>query len=54
MGSVFSGSGVGGELVIDQQPTFTLVSGDVNGDGLADFAIALQGPVSLTALGFVL
>jgi Ca2+-binding RTX toxin-like protein len=44
-----------GELRIDYSQTgFTMIQGDVNGDGIADFAIQLTGKLTLTATDFIL
>jgi hypothetical protein len=48
-------TGVAGQLRFQQfGNSFTLVSGDTNGDGLADFAIRVDGIVNLVAGDFVL
>jgi Ca2+-binding RTX toxin-like protein len=48
-------TGVAGQLRFQQfGNSFTLVSGDTNGDGLADFAIRIDGLVTLVAGDFVL
>jgi hypothetical protein len=41
-------------LCFSQATATTIVSGDVNGDGTADFAITLQGNLSLQQRDFVL
>jgi|GEM_PF-2236199 len=46
--------GVAGELRAFQQGDQVIVQGDVNGDGKADFEIALTGHMVLTALDFIL
>lgn len=43
-----------GELRYDKLETFTVVEGDVNGDGAADFSIALKGVHTLSKGYFVL
>jgi len=44
-----------GQIRIDaSDPTKTIVLGDVNGDGLADFAIQLSGSFQLNAADFLL
>jgi Ca2+-binding RTX toxin-like protein len=53
-------TGIKGQLTWDQKnyagtdKDMTLVSGDINGDGIADFRIELRGLVSLTAGDFIL
>jgi Ca2+-binding RTX toxin-like protein len=47
-------SNVAGELRYDAGPMATMVYGDTNGDGAADFAIQLTGNVALVAGDFVL
>lgn len=47
-------SGVAGQLRSQTQGTLTLITGDVDGDGTADFAISLKGAVTLTADTFLL
>ncbi len=47
-------TGVAGQLHYAQQGGNTYVEGDTNGDGLADFVIALTGTHSLVASDFVL
>ena len=48
-------SHVAGQLRVDtSDPARTLVLGDVNGDGVADFAVALDGAHQLVAADFVL
>jgi Ca2+-binding RTX toxin-like protein len=48
-------SNVSGELRADYaDPLHTMIYGDVNGDGLADFAIELAGLVSLSSTDFFL
>ncbi len=47
-------SGVAGELRYVQSNGVTLITGDVNGDGVADLAIALTGTINLVAGDFVL
>jgi serralysin len=46
--------GVAGELRYTASGANTLVLGDVNGDGQADFALLLLGAISLTKSDFVL
>ena len=46
-------SGAAGELRYDISGGDTLVSGDTNGDKVADFAIVLTGAITLTAADFV-
>ena len=43
-----------GELNYTKYATTTMVSGDINGDGVADFQIMLTGAKVLTAADFVL
>jgi len=45
---------IAGELRAAQAAGITTVSGDVNGDGLADFAITLAGTIVLAAPDFAL
>jgi Ca2+-binding RTX toxin-like protein len=53
-------TGVAGQLIWDQKDAAgtssdrTLVSGDINGDGLADFTLELSGLVNLTKVDFIL
>jgi Ca2+-binding RTX toxin-like protein len=47
-------SGVAGELQARNVAGRTLVAGDVNGDGVADFMIQLKGVIPITATDFVL
>ena len=47
-------SGAAGELRYEARGGFTLVQGDVDGDGSADFEIKLTGTIALTAGDFVL
>jgi Ca2+-binding RTX toxin-like protein len=47
-------TGVAGQLRFAQSGSFTLVSGDTNGDGTADFAIRVDGLINLVAADFVL
>ena len=47
-------TGVAGQLHYAQAGGNTYVEGDTNGDGAADFVIALTGPISLQASDFVL
>jgi Ca2+-binding RTX toxin-like protein len=57
-GSAFSG--VAGELIWDQRDKpgtskdITLVSGDINGDKIADFQLELTGLIALTKIDFIL
>lgn len=50
--SSFSGSA--GELILTYSSGLTIVSGDINGDKIADFQIALTGTLVLTADDFIL
>jgi len=43
-----------GELRFDTVSGDTIVQGDVNGDGVADFEIMLKGAIALTAADFIL
>ena len=43
-----------GELRFEQKSGDTLIHGDINGDGKADFSIALDTLVTLTASDFLL
>ncbi len=44
-----------GQLIVDtSDPAKTVVLGDINGDGVADFAIELTGDLQLTASDFLL
>lgn len=52
--AAFSASGVGGELRYEIVEGHTFVSGDIDGDGAADFFIRLDGAVELAASDFVL
>lgn len=60
MGQVFSADHKGGELHWNQINSTnnaldrTIVEGDINGDGKADFTIVLQGLIKLTAGDFLL
>lgn len=45
-------SGVAGQLRSYLTSTATIVEGDVNGDRIADFSIALSGRVTLTSTTF--
>ena len=45
---------VAGELRYVQSNGVTLIQGDTNGDGVADFAIVLTGTISLVAGDFTL
>jgi Ca2+-binding RTX toxin-like protein len=47
-------TGVRGQLRFDQQVNKTIIEGDVNGDGRADFQLQLTGLKALTAGDFVL
>ena len=47
-------SGVSGQLRYEQSGGNTFVSGDVNGDRVADFQIQLQGLIPLTSVDFIL
>lgn len=47
-------SGVSGQLRYEQSGGSTFVSGDVNGDRIADFQIQLQGTIALTSADFIL
>jgi Ca2+-binding RTX toxin-like protein len=47
-------SNVAGQLRYGQVNGTTIVSGDVNGDGIADFAIELNGLVNLQSGDFIL
>jgi VCBS repeat-containing protein len=47
-------SGAAGELVVVQSRRATLIQGDVDGDGRADFSISLDGAHTLTADHFLL
>ena len=47
-------TGVAGQLNYSFDGTYTLVAGDTNGDGVADFLIALDGNLTLAATDFVL
>ncbi len=47
-------TGVAGQLHFAQQAGTTYVEGDTNGDGTADFVIALTGTINLVATDFVL
>lgn len=47
-------SGTAGELRSVFQGTNTVVSGDVNGDGGADFAVVLKGNITLEGADFIL
>ncbi len=46
--------GVAGQLRYDNVGGVTTIYGDVNGDGVADFAIALNSAVTMTATDFIL
>jgi serralysin len=50
----FSGNGVGGQLRYEQVRGTTYVSGDVDGDGAADFFIRIDGAHDLVATDFLL
>ena len=47
-------SGVAGELRSEATTTNTIVWGDVNGDAVADFAVTVQGVISLHTSDFIL
>ena len=47
-------SNVAGQLRYEQINGTTIVSGDVNGDSLADFAIQLTGNIALVSTDFIL
>lgn len=47
-------SGTAGELRVWQNATSTLIAGDIDGDGKADFRISLDGLLDLTAADFLL
>jgi Ca2+-binding RTX toxin-like protein len=47
-------TGVAGQLRQETQGANTLVTGDINGDGAADFQIGLVGNFNLSSLDFVL
>lgn len=47
-------TGDAGQLHAQRQGTTTVISGDVNGDRIADFAITLDDPLSLTTNAFLL
>ena len=47
-------TGHAGELRYTQGAAFTLVQGDVNGDGVADFALTLAGKIGLVAADLIL
>jgi Ca2+-binding RTX toxin-like protein len=47
-------SGKAGQLRYDKLESYTVVEGDVNGDGAADFSIALNGAFNLSKGYFVL
>ncbi|MBX3575903.1 MAG: calcium-binding protein [Rhizobiaceae bacterium] len=47
-------SGKDGELRYHKQGGSTLVQGDINGDGVADFAIRIVGNINLKAADFIL
>jgi hypothetical protein len=47
-------SNVAGQLHMTTAAGITVVSGDINGDHVADFQIELQGNVTLTAVDFIL
>jgi Ca2+-binding RTX toxin-like protein len=46
--------GAAGDLRYEQQGGITYVEGDTNGDGIADFSIALDGTITLSTGDFVL
>lgn len=50
----FSGGGVEGELRYREQGANTLVQGDTDGDGVADFEILLGGIIALNDGDFIL
>ncbi|WP_395676477.1 hypothetical protein [Inquilinus sp.] len=47
-------TGVAGQLHAVSGGGLTAISGDVNGDGVADFTVGLNGTIALTAADFVL
>jgi hypothetical protein len=47
-------SGTAGELHYIRNREFTLVEGDINGDGVSDFQIELTGSHRLSVTDFVL
>jgi Ca2+-binding RTX toxin-like protein len=47
-------TGVAGQLAVSYASGQTIVSGDINGDRIADFQIALTGTLALTADDFIL
>lgn len=47
-------SGAAGELRFTTSTTTTLVEGDMNGDGVADFSLIVDGTVPLTGADFIL
>jgi Ca2+-binding RTX toxin-like protein len=47
-------TGVAGELTVSYATGQTIISGDINGDRVADFQIALAGTLALTADDFIL
>jgi hypothetical protein len=47
-------SGTAGELRFEQVDGNTFVSGDINGDGVADFSIQVNGLVNFSAVDFIL
>ena len=47
-------SGVAGELAYEHTTFNTIIQGDVNGDGAADFEIQLVGIMDLTADDFLI
>ncbi len=49
-----SSSSTAGELRYVQRDTFTMLQGDTNGDGLADFAIRIEGLSDFLVGDFVL
>ncbi|WP_284734580.1 calcium-binding protein [Sphingosinicella terrae] len=52
--AAFSGSGTGGELRYETDGVRSLVQGDVDGDGVADFTLFVDNVQSLSAADFIL